>query len=196
MGIREYFENSGNETRWKLSAGLAVLLHAVVLLGGTWVMTQKAEYGMAGAVAGGGNPRVVPTPVEDTVELDAASDSDLAEHHKKSKPTSTPVIPTGIGGKVSGSVSEMPAYYRNPPPVYSLEARRLKEEGVVLIHAEVDAQGNVSLVSLVKSSGFSDLDESAQEAVKGWRFKPAQIAGIPISTSVNIPVRFQLKDVR
>jgi periplasmic protein TonB len=196
MGIREYFKNSGNDTRWKLSAGLAVFFHAVVLLGGSLVMAQKAEYGMAGSVASGGNPRVVQTQVLETVELDASDDDAPAEHHKKQKPTPTPVIPTGIGGRVSGTVSEVAAYYRNPPPVYSLEVRARKEEGVVMLRAEVDTQGKVTSVSLVQSSGFADLDESALDAVKNWQFKPAQIAGIPVSSSAKIPIRFRLKDFR
>ena len=196
MGIREYFKNSDNDTRWRLSAGFAFFFHAVILLGGSLVTAQKAEYGMAGAVAGGGNPRVVPTRVEETIELDASDDDAPAEHHKKAKPIPTPVIPTGIGGRVSGAVAEVPSYYRNPPPVYSLEARAHKEEGVVVLRAEVDSQGKVTSVSLVQSSGFADLDESALDAVKNWQFKPAQIAGIPVSSSAKIPIRFRLKDFR
>jgi periplasmic protein TonB len=195
MGIREYFENSGNDTRWKLSAGLAVLLHAVVLLGGSLVMTQKAEYGMAGAVAGGGQPKVVQPPVDETIELEDAQDAP-SEHRQKPKPKPTPVVPTGIGGPASGGALEVPSYYRNPPPDYPEAARRFKEKGVVMLRAEVDAQGKVTSVSVAQSCGYSDLDESAVEAVKNWRFKPAQIAGFAISTSVNIPVRFRLKDVR
>jgi periplasmic protein TonB len=194
MEIREYFKNSVNENRWKLSAVLSVCLHIVVLAGGSWVMTQKAQYGMAGAVAGGGKPQVVQPPAEDTVELE---DSDAPfEHRQKSKPKPTPIIPTGIGGPTSGGALEVPSYYRNPPPDYPEAARRFKEEGVVMLHTEVDAQGKVTSVSVAHSCGFSDLDESALEAVKTWRFKPAQIAGISISTSVNIPVRFRLKDIR
>jgi periplasmic protein TonB len=194
MEIREYFKNSTNDTRWKLSAILSVGLHIVVLGAGSWVMTQKAEYGMVGAVAGGGKPQVVQPPMDETVELD---DSDApSERRQKSKPKPTPVIPTGIGGPTSGGALEVPSYYRNPPPDYPEAARRFKEEGVVTLKAEVDAKGKVTSVTLAHSCGFSDLDDSALEAVKNWRFKPAQIAGFAISTSVNIPVRFRLKDIQ
>lgn len=149
---------------------------------------------MAGAVAGGGKPRAVQPPVEDTVELD---DSDApAERTHKVKPKPTPVVPMGIRGPQSSGALEVPSYYRNPPPPYPDAARRLKEEGLVLLHTEVDTQGRVVSVSVAKSSGFSDLDESALETVKSWQFKPAQIAGIPIATSVNIPIRFHLKDIQ
>jgi protein TonB len=192
MGVRKYFKNSANKSRWKFSAILSVFFHAVVLAGGGWVMTHKAEYGMAGSVAGGGKPQVVP-PVEDTVELDDADES-LVEHRQKPKPT--PVVITGVGGPQSGGAMEVPSYYRNPPPDYPDSARSLKEEGLVTLRTEVDAQGKVVSVSVSQSSGFADLDESAIEAVKNWQFKPAQIAGIAISTSVDIPVRFRLKNFR
>lgn len=195
MGLREYFENSGNQTRWKLSAVLAVFFHVVILVGGSLVMAKQAEYGMSGAMAGGGIPRVVQTPVEETVELDDASSDEPAQKRSKPKPKPTPLVPTGVGGQASSGALEVPSYYRNPPPAYPAAARRFKEEGVVLLHTEVDAQGKVSSVSLLKSCGFDDLDQSALDAVKNWQFKPAQIAGIAISSSVNIPVRFRLKDV-
>jgi len=194
MGISEYFKTSTNDSRWKLSAILSIGLHIVVLGAGSWVMTQKAEYGMAGAVAGGGKSREVQPPVEDTVELD---DSDVpAERTHKAKPKPTPAVPVGMGGPKSAGALEVPSYYRNPPPDYPDSARRLKEEGVVMLHTEVDVQGKVALVTVSQSSGFADLDESAVETVKNWQFKPAQIAGIPIAASVNIPIRFRLKDIR
>ena len=45
---------------------------------------------------------------------------------------------------------------------------------------------------LLKSSGYSLLDASAIEAVKKWKFHPAMVAGVKISSAVNVPVRFRL----
>jgi len=195
MGLREYLNQTGNNTRWKMCALFAVVIHVVALAGSSFVMAHQAEYGMAGAVAGGGVPKIAQPPEETTVELEASSDDALSEKHKP-KPKPTSVQPTGVGGAASGGALEVPDYYRNPPPPYPDAARRFKEEGVVLLHVEVDSQGKVSGVSLEKSCGYSDLDESALEGVKSWRFKPATMAGIAISTSVNIPVRFRLTDIR
>lgn len=195
MGFREYLNLTKNKTRWKLCAIFAVCTHLLALIGTSLVMAHQAEYGMAGAVAGGGIPKIEQPPEDQTVELETDSDDAPVEKHK-AKPKPTPVIATGVGGVASGGALEVPSYYRNPPPYYPPAARRFKEEGTVLIHTEVDTKGKVTSVSLVKSCGFADLDDSAVDTVKGWQFKPAQIAGIPISTSVNIPVRFCLKDVR
>jgi protein TonB len=195
MGFNEYLNRTGNQGRWKLCALFAVVLHVAAFAGSSLVMAHQAEYGMAGAVAGGGIPRVIQPPEEQTVELESDG-NDAPTEKRQPKPKPTPVKPTGIGGAASGGALELAAYYRNPPPPYPDAARRFKEEGVVLLHVEVDPQGHASNVSLVQSCGYSDLDESALDTVKSWRFKPATVAGIAISTSVNVPVRFRLKDIR
>jgi TonB family protein len=195
MGIREYLKKTGNHSRLRLSAVFAVLFHALILAGGSLVMATQAEYGMAGAVAGGGQPQKVVPPEEQTVDLEDFSDDIPAERHSKPKPEPTPIIPQGIGGPLSSGANEVPSYYRNPPPPYPEECRKLKEEGLVVIRTEVDAEGKVAAESLMQSSGFPLLDETALKTVQGWQFKPARIAGLAVSTSVNIPVRFRLKDM-
>lgn len=147
-------------------------------------MTQKVEYGMAGAVAGAAQPALAP-PEDQTVELE---NQDALSERSKPKPAPPKAAPQG------GAVA-VPSFYQNPPPPYPDGARRNKEEGLVVLRTQVDTQGLVSSVTVEKSSGFTDLDQSAQDTVKNWRFKPAQIAGIPIATSVNIPIRFRLTDI-
>lgn len=193
MGFREYLERSGNGTRWRLSAILAILFHAFILGAGSLVMATQAQYGMAGAVASSGQPQK-PVPAEESVDLEGFSDDIPAERHSKPKPVPTPVVPQDKGGSLSGGANEMPSYYRNPPPPYPEEARKLKEEGLVMIHLEVDAEGKVTSVILAQSSGFPQLDEAALKTLQSWKFKPARMAGIAVSTGVNIPVRFRLKD--
>lgn len=179
-------DRAGGTTRWRISAALAVFSHAAILLGGSLVMTTRVEYGMSGAVASsGGKPQI--QPPEETVDLE---DDAPAEP----QPAVTPVQPKGTGGRVSSGALEKPAYFHNPPPPYPEQARRLMEEGLVRLAVEVDARGKVASVSVAQSSGFQDLDEAALNTVKGWEFKPARLAGIGVSTSVNIPVLFKLKD--
>src|SRR5271170_2247908 len=68
MGIRDYLKKSGNQSRLRLSAVLAVLFHALILAGGSLVMATQAEYGIAGSVAGGGQPQKVVPPEEPSVD--------------------------------------------------------------------------------------------------------------------------------
>jgi len=88
----------------------------------------------------------------------------------------------------------VPRYRENPHPVYPMIARIRGYEGVVLISAEVLADGRVGYVKLKKSSGYSVLDQSALNAVRKWIFEPARKMNTPLSTYVDIPLRFSLND--
>ncbi len=81
----------------------------------------------------------------------------------------------------------------NPPPRYPEEARRNGQQGVVLISAQVEADGRPSRVTLKQSSGFPLLDAAALEAVGKWTFEPARAGGLSASSRVDVPVRFALE---
>jgi TonB family protein len=61
----------------------------------------------------------------------------------------------------------------------------------VLVRVEVDTAGMPAGVALVQRSGSRDLDRAAMEAVRGWRFQPAQRNGQAISASLVIPIDFK-----
>ena len=81
---------------------------------------------------------------------------------------------------------------RNPPPQYPPQARRLNQQGQVLLRVKVDAQGQVQQVEIVSSSGFPALDRAAQEAVQRWQFSPALRNNTPIESWVTVPIQFTL----
>lgn len=81
----------------------------------------------------------------------------------------------------------------NRPP-YPQVARKRGWEGTVVLRLTVNREGNVETVNTHKSSGFPDLDESAAQAVKAWRFSPAKDGEFPISATVDLPVRFDLDE--
>jgi len=100
-----------------------------------------------------------------------------------------------FGGATAGEVSlAIPRYRENPHPAYPMIARIRGYEGIVLISAEVLADGHVGYVKLKKSSGYSVLDQSALNAVRKWIFEPARKMNTPLSTYVDIPLRFSLND--
>jgi protein TonB len=59
-------------------------------------------------------------------------------------------------------------------------SRRLGEQGSVRLRVLITTEGQAAKVELIQSSGFSRLDQSAIEAIRSWRFIPAQRAGRPI----------------
>ena len=54
--------------------------------------------------------------------------------------------------------------------------------------------GDVENVKTQTSSGHPALDESAAQSVKTWQFDPAKDGDVPIATSVDLPVRFDLEE--
>ncbi len=91
-------------------------------------------------------------------------------------------------------VSATPRYRSNPRPDYPIPSLRRGEEGIVLLNVQVGADGTPAAVSLNRSCGHPLLDRAALDAVRRWTFEPARAAGLPVSSSVVIPVRFSLAE--
>ncbi|UPG94289.1 energy transducer TonB [Luteibacter aegosomatissinici] len=78
-----------------------------------------------------------------------------------------------------------------PSPRYPMEALRAHREGQVVLSVTVTPDGDVTAVSVGRSSGDPSLDDAAEEAVRNWRFAAADRA--PRYTS-DLPIRFELTD--
>jgi protein TonB len=85
--------------------------------------------------------------------------------------------------------------FRTPPvpAAYPQRAMELNQQGDVLVRAIVNPKGEPEAVNLWRSSGFPMLDEAALEAIRRWRFLPAEIDGVPVRAIVQVPVVFHLK---
>ena len=80
-------------------------------------------------------------------------------------------------------------------PEYPPTARRLGQEGTVVLLIYVQADGKVSDVKIQKSSGFDKLDEAAlREAKRSWRFIPAKDGNTPVAEWGQFAVTFRLTD--
>ena len=79
-------------------------------------------------------------------------------------------------------------------PDYPPSALRAREEGSVLVRAEIDAQGNPTNVGIAKRSGSRDLDRAAVNAVRKWKFEPAMKGGKAVASTVQVPVEFTLDE--
>lgn len=95
--------------------------------------------------------------------------------------------PYRLGGEV---VAPEKIYY--PSPGYTEEARLARIQGVVILEAVIDANGNVASVKVLKGLPMG-LTESAVETAKKWTFKPARRDGEPIAVYLNLSVRFSLQ---
>lgn len=75
----------------------------------------------------------------------------------------------------------------NRPPQYPLAARRLGEQGDVVLSYYVTDDGRVTNMKVVQSSGYRVLDNEAQRAISQYRFVPGQAGW------ARHPVHFTLK---
>lgn len=62
----------------------------------------------------------------------------------------------------------------NKAPAYPMEARVERRQGQLELVYRVTAEGDVTDISIAKSSGHSDLDEAAVDAVSKFKFYPGQ----------------------
>jgi protein TonB len=79
------------------------------------------------------------------------------------------------------------------PPVYPEKARRDRQEGLVLVRAQVDHLGKTHEVIVSQSSGFPLLDQAAIKAVMQWAFLPAQENEKAITAWIEVPIDFKLR---
>ncbi|MDH4100434.1 MAG: energy transducer TonB, partial [Nitrospirota bacterium] len=79
-------------------------------------------------------------------------------------------------------------------PFYPIFERRNEIEGKVGVKFVVRADGTVAEVSVIKSSGSNNFDESAVKAVKQWKFKPAMKGDKPVKMLIKQYVVFRLEE--
>jgi protein TonB len=86
-----------------------------------------------------------------------------------------------------------PIPIKTPPPQFPLQLRRDGVSGVVAVTIVIDETGAVISSTVAKSTnpGF---DEAAMDAIKKWKFKPAQKDGAAVKMKVTVPIRFNLEE--
>jgi periplasmic protein TonB len=84
------------------------------------------------------------------------------------------------------------AYLNNPAPAYPSMSKRMEEQGTVILHVFVNADGSAGTVELHTSSGAARLDQAALDTVKRWRFSPAKQGAQALAAWVLVPISFSL----
>jgi protein TonB len=81
-----------------------------------------------------------------------------------------------------------------PKPTYPRAARRLGLSGRASYRVGIGADGTVTAVELVTSSGSDLLDEAGRESLQKAAFKPARANGAPVASEKTISIVFELVD--
>ena len=90
-------------------------------------------------------------------------------------------------------VIEPPKFIYKVVPKYPDLARRAKREGVVILEAEIGADGKARDIKVVQQLGYG-CEEAAIAALKSSRFLPAKQGKNPVSVRIQIPYRFQFEE--
>ncbi len=111
----------------------------------------------------------------------------------------------GVGGRAGGAplgvdsqqtqafpVEKPPEAVWKCEPVYPERARELGISGRVVVKFLVDTAGSVSRAFIVQAHPEGVFDQSALDAIRKWRFKPARSRGKAIGAWVILPFQFQL----
>ena len=113
-----------------------------------------------------------------------------------------PVVqaPPPVAKPVERAVSKTPPSTqgrgaRITQPEYPPASRRAGEAGTVQLRCFVQESGKCTEVSVVKSSGFENLDQAAvKEVQRNWRFVPGKEDGKPVAAWHTFAVTFRLTD--
>jgi protein TonB len=89
------------------------------------------------------------------------------------------------------AATEPPVPIRTVDPVYPTQLRQDKVNGIVMVNFLVDDHGVVQDPKVLKASN-ADFAQPALDAVKLWKFKPAERDGNIVAVRVTIPIRFSL----
>ena len=174
----------------------SIFVHAALILVGT-AMVSPAQWGVESRRGGGIEihltgrtgrvemPRFLPEITAATEPQEPVSPSE------KRAAGNASVTRHSAGG---GIVEKKGGYLSNPPPRYPGLALKLGQQGKVELFVRIDRTGRPIDLSVKESSGFALLDQAAYEAVRRWKFAPARVAGLPVESTLRIPIRFRIED--
>lgn len=144
------------------------------------------------------NRNRAPEPVTDLTPAAATSDAmspeasqGVEKGQKPSAPRNTAKRPKTVA-KAEPAITRDASLVGQPRPSYPPEAYRAREEGTVLVTADIDAMGNVASTEVTRRSGSRILDRAAVDEVRKWKFKPAMKDGKAVASSVQVPVDYKL----
>ncbi len=188
---------------WVLGAFvLGLVLFALVLSRGR---DEDAFFRADGTPPTAASPQYAPLPAPSSAERGdnasgmgrspAQEQPDSAERPRLVE-TAPPAPPPAMPGPTTPPVASAatrpePLAGRTPAPRYPSQSLRRGESGTVMVRAEIGVDGVPMSVNVADGSGSRYLDRAAVDAVKRWRFRPAQRDGQPVAGTVMVPISFQ-----
>lgn len=93
--------------------------------------------------------------------------------------------------RVNGSSIRPPTKVRDALPIYPAIAQAARVEGIVILEATIDINGQVREARVLRSIPL--LDEAALAAVRQWEYTPTLLNGRPVPVVMTVTVAFTLR---
>lgn len=143
----------------------------------------------------------LPVPDEARVTMETPEAQETPEPQKPEEPPKEePKEPPRPASVATAAVAPRQARVDAPvrpkkaiKPDYPKGARQRGEQGDVVLELEVNAAGRVEGVRVVRSSGFSELDDAAVRAARAARFTPAKRGRVAVASTARLTLEFRLK---
>ncbi len=132
----------------------------------------------------------------DTAEPATAGDEPaIAVDIDDAIPLGAPVRPKAQRGQLYplAEVDESPTRVRFEQPEYDAVARRMNQQGVVVVDVLIDETGKVTETRLVREIPNSRLNDSTLRAARRWTYTPAIKDGVPVMVWKPERIAFELE---
>ena len=129
---------------------------------------------------------LTPPPGDVSGSVDAIGPVGVVSGPPPPPPPPVPVPPVPLHSGIRAPVKVV-----DIAPIYPTLARQTHVQGLVIIEATLDVGGSVQSARVLR--GHPLLDEAALDAVRQWRYEPAQLNGQPVAVIMTITVRFTLQ---
>jgi len=144
------------------------------------------------------DPKPAPEPTEKSISapapppVAAAPSAPEPQAAAPAAPPAPPAPPAPAAPAPPKTVSGV-EYVQPPQPDYPPLAKRMGEEGKVMLRVLVSERGHPEKVDVQKSSGSARLDEAARQAALRAVFKPHLEDGRPVAVYALIPINFSIQ---
>ena len=107
-------------------------------------------------------------------------------------PDEPPPMPETKDLYLAGGEVAPPERLHYVKPLYTEIARKTRTEGLVIVQAIINTEGEVIDLKVLKSVPMG-LTEEALKAVRQWRYKPSAVDGRPVNVMLTVSVNFHLQ---